>query len=112
MLSGATLRADQMDISGRMIARGQAHRDLPLTRTLCMAVASRIVGSIVHEAARATENPDAELRIGMPSGVMMAAAQVRHRDSVWVAERGSFLRTQRRMFEGSVLVRGSSVAAA
>ena len=110
LLSGATLRAEQMDLSGRMIARGQAHRDLPLTRTLCMAVASRIVGTVVHEVTRATDNPDAELRIGMPSGVMMAAAQVRCRDGVWIAERGSFLRTQRRLFEGSVLVRASRVA--
>ena len=107
--SGAMLRADHIDITGRMIARGQAHRDMPLTRTLCMAVASRIAGSIVHETARATANPDAELRIGMPAGVITAAAQVRLKEGVWVAERGSFLRTQRRLFEGSVLVRGSAV---
>jgi 2-methylaconitate isomerase len=110
--SGEVLRADQMDITGRMIARGQAHRDMPLTRTLCMAVASRIAGSIVHEAARATDNPDAELRIGMPAGVITAAAQVRLKDGAWEAERGSFLRTQRRLFEGSVLVRASQVAVA
>lgn len=110
--SGEVLRADQMDITGRMIARGQAHRDMPLTRTLCMAVASRIAGSIVHEAARNSDNPDAELRIGMPAGVITAAAQVRLKDGAWVAERGSFLRTQRRLFEGSVLVRASQVAVA
>ena len=109
LLSDATLSANDVDLTGRMIARGQAHRDLPLTRTLCMAVASRIVGTIVHEATRATDNPDAELRIGMPSGVLRAAAQVRNRNGVWEAERGSFLRTQRRMFEGSVLVRSSRV---
>jgi 2-methylaconitate isomerase len=110
--SGVMLRADQIDVTGRMIARGQAHRDMPLTRTLCMAVASRIVGSIVHEAARATDNPDNELRIGMPAGVITAAAEVRLKDGAWVAERGSFLRTQRRLFEGSVLVRASQLASA
>ena len=109
LLSGATLSANEVDVTGRMLARGQAHRDLPLTRTLCMAVASRIVGTVVHEATRATNDSDAELRIGMPSGVMRAAAQVRHRGGVWEAERGSFLRTQRRLFEGSVLVRTSRV---
>ncbi len=110
--SGVMLRADQTDITGRMIARGQAHRDMPLTRTLCMAVASRIAGSIVHEVTRATSNPDNELRIGMPAGVITAAAEVRLKDGAWVAERGSFLRTQRRLFEGSVLVRSSRVAMA
>jgi 2-methylaconitate cis-trans-isomerase PrpF len=107
--SGVVLRADGIDITGRMIARGQAHRDMPLTRALCMAVASRITGSIVHEATRTTNNPDAELRIGMPAGVITAAAEVRLRDGQWVAERGSFLRTQRRLFEGSVLLRASPV---
>ena len=108
--SGGQLKAIDIDITGRMIARGQAHRDMPLTRTLCMAVASRITGSIVHEATRATNNPDAELRIGMPAGVITAAAEVRQVEGQWVANRGSFLRTQRRLFEGSVLVRGSSAA--
>ena len=59
------------------------------------------------EATRATDNPDAELRIGMPAGVITAAAEVRLTEGQWVALRGSFLRTQRRLFEGSVLVRGS-----
>lgn len=104
------MQANAIDITGRMIARGQAHRDMPLTRTLCMAVASRITGSIVHEATRATNNPDAELRIGMPAGVITAAAEVRQVEGQWVANRGSFLRTQRRLFEGSVLVRGASTA--
>ena len=65
------------------------------------------MGTVVHEATRAPDNLDAELRIGMPSGAMLAAAQVRNCNGVWEAERGSFLRTQRRLFEGSVLVRNS-----
>jgi 2-methylaconitate cis-trans-isomerase PrpF len=105
--SGERRNASDIDITGRMIARGQAHRDMPLTRSLCMAVASRIKGTIVHEATRATDNPDAELRIGMPAGVITAAAEVRLTGGQWTALRGSFLRTQRRLFEGSVLVRAS-----
>jgi 2-methylaconitate isomerase len=108
--SGERRSANDIDIAGRMIARGQAHRDMPLTRALCMAVASRIAGSIVHEATRVTDNPDTELRIGMPAGVITAAAEVRLREGQWVAERGSFLRTQRRLFEGSVLLRASPMA--
>ena len=105
--SGEQRKVGEIDITGRMIARGQAHRDMPLTRTLCMAVASRISGTVVHEMTRTTDNPDAELRIGMPAGVITAAAEVRLVDGQWVAMRGSFLRTQRRLLEGSVLVRGS-----
>ncbi len=66
--------------------------------------------AVVHEVTRATDQPDSALRIGMPAGVTTAAALVRCQDGVWVAERGSFLRTQRRLFEGSVLVRAAQAA--
>jgi 2-methylaconitate cis-trans-isomerase PrpF len=104
-LSGEQVRASEIDLTARMIAKGQAHRALPLTRTLCMAAAARIEGTLVHEAARAPGDPDAVFRIGMPSGVMTAAARVRRRDGVWEVEAGAFFRTQRRLFEGRVLVR-------
>lgn len=108
-LSGAALRAADLDLTGRMISNGQPHRALPLTASLCMAVAARLEGSIVHRAARATEDADTPLRIGMPSGVLVVGASVRRQDGAWHAEQGAFYRTQRRLFEGSVLVRASRV---
>jgi 2-methylaconitate cis-trans-isomerase PrpF len=110
LLSGEPISAGSVDLTARMIARGQVHRALPLTRSLCMAVAARIAGTVVHEATRLASDLDAELRIGMPSGILLAAATVRQRNGVWEAERGAFLRTQRRLFEGHVLVRGSRVS--
>jgi 2-methylaconitate cis-trans-isomerase PrpF len=107
LLSGTPISAGQMDFSARMLAKGQAHRALPLTRTLCMAAAARIEGTVVHEAARASADPDTEIRIGMPSGVLVAAAVVRNRGGQWSVERGVFLRTQRRLFQGHVFVRSS-----
>jgi len=106
--NGATIRAADMDLTARMLARGQAHRALPLTRTLCMAVAARIEGSVVHEVTRPAREPDAPIRIGMPSGVMVAAASVRNAGGQWQATQGGFLRTQRRLFEGHVLVRAAA----
>ncbi len=111
LLSGAMIAAGSVDLTARMIARGQVHRALPLTRTLCMAVAARIAGTVVHEATREAGDPDARLRIGMPSGILVAGAIVRNRGGEWQAERGAFLRTQRRLFEGHVLVRASRVPA-
>ena len=105
-LSGGPIRADAVDLTARMLAKGQAHRALPLTRTLCMVVAARIEGTLVHEAARRVSDSHEDIRIGMPSGVLVAAACVRNRDGQWEAERGAFLRTQRRLFAGGVLVRG------
>jgi 2-methylaconitate cis-trans-isomerase PrpF len=110
-LTGETLKAAVMDLTGRMMSNGQPHRALPLTCTLCMAVAARLEGSVVHEATRPTGNPEAEIRIAMPSGVLTVAASVRKLEGQWHAEQGAFYRTQRRMFEGHVVVRASRVPA-
>ena len=108
-LTGETIRGADVDLTARMMSSGQPHRALPLTCTLCLAVAARLEGSVVHAAARQGENPEAEIRISMPSGVLTAAASVRKLEGQWFAEQGAFYRTQRRMFEGKVVVRASRV---
>jgi hypothetical protein len=108
-LSGEPVAAGSMDLTGRMISNGQPHRALPLTASLCMAVAARLEGSVVHEATRPVADPEAEIRIAMPSGVLTVAASVRKLEGQWHAEQGAFYRTQRRLFEGLVLVRAERV---
>jgi 2-methylaconitate cis-trans-isomerase PrpF len=108
-LTGDTVRGAEVDLTGRVISNGQPHRALPLTASLCMAVAARLQGSVVFEATRPTSNPESEIRIAMPSGVLTVAATVRKLERQWHAEQGAFYRTQRRLFEGQVLVRASRV---
>lgn len=109
-LTGERLAATDIDLTGRIISNGQPHRALPLTGSLCMAVAARIEGTIVHDLTRAADNPEAPIRIAMPSGLLTVAASVSRRDGVWHAEQGAFYRTQRRLFEGQVFVRASRVS--
>lgn len=99
-LSGAAIRAPDVDLTARVISNGVPHQALPLTATLCLAVAARIAGSLVHEAARATG--DAALRVGMPSGILTADATVARDGTGWRAERGSFFRTARPLMRGAV----------
>ncbi|MGQ0525720.1 MAG: 2-methylaconitate cis-trans isomerase PrpF family protein [Betaproteobacteria bacterium] len=108
-LAGERIAASHVDLTARMLSNGQPHRALPLTVTLCTAVAARIEGSIVHRLTRRNDDPEAEIRIAMPSGVLTVAASVTRKDGQWHAEQGAFYRTQRRMFEGFVLVRSSRV---
>jgi len=109
LLSGETINAEEIDLTGRVISNGQPHRALPLTVSLCMAVASRLEGSVVSEVLRKGPDAEAPIRIGMPSGILTVAATVGQKDGAWHAEQGAFYRTQRRMFEGQVLVRASRV---
>jgi 2-methylaconitate cis-trans-isomerase PrpF len=108
-LSGEKIAAANVDLTARMLSNGQPHRALPLTVTLCTAVAARIEGSLVNQLTRRNDDPEAEIRIAMPSGVLTVAATVARKDGDWHAEQGAFYRTQRRMFEGFVLVRASRV---
>ncbi len=108
-LTGETLMAAEVDITARVMSNGQPHRALPLTASLCLAVAARLPGSVVFDATRPTGEPESEIRIAMPSGVLTVAATVRKLEGQWHAEQGAFYRTQRRMFQGHVLVRASRV---
>jgi 2-methylaconitate isomerase len=106
-LTGEALKGTEVDLTGRMLSNGQPHRALPLTASLCMAVAARLPGSVVFETIRPSGDPESGIRIAMPSGVLTVAATVRNAGGKWHAEQGAFYRTQRRMFEGNVLVRAS-----
>ncbi len=99
-LAGEAVPADAIDVTVRFISNGQPHRALPLTGSLCTAVAARLRGSVVQRAVR----PDASgaLRLGMPSGVLTVDANVHEQGGAWHAQRGSFYRTARRLFDGYV----------
>jgi 2-methylaconitate cis-trans-isomerase PrpF len=100
VLGGASVDANAMDASVRMMSNGQVHRALPLTAALCTAVASRIEGTIVHRALQSRRSVG-PLRLGTPSGVIDVDADV-SRDGGWIAKYGSFYRTARRLFDGHV----------
>jgi hypothetical protein len=99
-LSGDALAASGADLSVRIISNGQPHRALPLTGSLCTAIAAGIEGTIPHSYARPL-NPGT-LRLAMPSGVLTVGGEVVREADGWRAVRGSFFRTSRRLFEGYV----------
>ncbi|WP_159350562.1 2-methylaconitate cis-trans isomerase PrpF family protein [Roseomonas harenae] len=108
-LSGETVHAAEVDLVARVISNGQPHRALPLTISLCTAVAARIAGTVVAEALSPAAGSGV-LRLGMPSGVLTVGAEVVREGGEWVARAGSFYRTARRLFEGRVLVPGRAAA--
>jgi 2-methylaconitate cis-trans-isomerase PrpF len=99
-LTGGALAAGDADLTVRMLSNGQPHRALPLTASLCAAVAARIEGSTVWRAAR--RDAGEKLRLAMPSGVLTVGAQASCENGAWHVASGSFYRTARRMFEGHV----------
>ncbi|MCH7477569.1 MAG: PrpF family protein [SAR324 cluster bacterium] len=113
-LAGEQLGAEEADLTVRVISVRQAHRAVPLSAAMCMAVAARIEGTLVHALARPPENPEnpeGALRLAHPSGVNTVAATVVRRGEEWLAEQAVVFRTARRLMEGSVLVPASVMQA-
>jgi 2-methylaconitate cis-trans-isomerase PrpF len=112
-LAGERLAADDADVTVRMISIGQPHRAVPLTGAMCLAVASRIEGTVVSRIARRSASPDEAVRIAQPSGLTVVGAEVRREGDrerpEWFAERATVYRTARRLMEGWVFLRTSAL---
>jgi 2-methylaconitate isomerase len=103
VLSGRKLVAADMDIAVRMMSNGQAHRATPLTGALCLAVATRIPGSIPNEMVRRLAAPVSQIRIGHASGVIVVDANIDHSKGGHPHARfAAVYRTARRLFDGRV----------
>lgn len=101
LLDGAVLPAGEMDLLVRMISVGQPHRAVPLTGALCLAVATRVAGSIPAGVCR----PDrTQIRIAQASGLTVVEAAMETRDGKPHALSASVLRTQRRLMDGYIYV--------
>jgi 2-methylaconitate cis-trans-isomerase PrpF len=101
-----------------MISIGQPHRAVPLTGAMCLAVASRIEGTVVHRMARPSAAPADPVRIAQPSGLTVVGAAVRRGGArgethdeprQWFAESATVYRTARRLMEGWVFVRAAGL---
>jgi 2-methylaconitate cis-trans-isomerase PrpF len=104
-LSGTDLAADAMDICIRMISVGQPHRAVPITGSICLAVATRVPGSI---PSRLCASASGAIRIGHPSGTILVDATVSQQPGgIAKAENGAVYRSARRLFEGNVLYRAA-----
>ncbi len=100
-LKGEIIAAEDCDIAARIISMGKTHRAFALTGAMCLAVAARIPGTVVHEAARGGAG---DIRLGHPSGVQTINAVVAETPGGPVAEKVIVYRTARRLMEGMVCV--------
>jgi 2-methylaconitate cis-trans-isomerase PrpF len=92
------------DVQTRVVSAGQAHRAVPLTAAMCIAVAARIPGTIVADCVDAGRDVSADLRVAHVSGVLPVAATVRVDSGTVIADEAIVYRTARRLMQGEVLV--------
>jgi 2-methylaconitate cis-trans-isomerase PrpF len=97
-LSGQRFGADEAHVAVRMLSNGNAHRAIPITSALCVAVACRTGGTLPAQLCSSLQGA---LRIGHPSGVMLVEAQPDPQTGA--VQHASVYRTTRRLFQGEVL---------
>ncbi|MGH7308627.1 MAG: 2-methylaconitate cis-trans isomerase PrpF family protein [Candidatus Rokuibacteriota bacterium] len=102
-LDGRAWNADAVSLVSRVISMGNCHRAFALTSAMCLAVAARIEGTVVHECVTASR-PYHDIRLGHPSGVLPIDASVVTEDGRPLAEQVTVYRTARRLMEGFVRV--------
>lgn len=103
---GVVLPADFMDLQGRFLSMGTAHRSYPVTGAICTAAAAVVKGTLVHAALRATlkQGEPAVVRIGNPYGAMDAKVRWEVRAGETRILGATVGRTARRIMEGYVYV--------
>lgn len=103
-MTGRTVAAGELDLVGRLMFMQQAHKTYAGTSTVCTGVASRIPGTVVHEAARPETRDARTLRIGHPAGVIETETEVVPEGNGLAVRRATLGRTARRIMEGYVFV--------
>ncbi|MCB1756488.1 MAG: PrpF family protein [Gammaproteobacteria bacterium] len=100
-ISGTVFQSADANISVRVLSMENAHLAVPLTSTLCVAVAMQIDGSLPNRLAA----PGAgTLMIANPSGLLPVDAKVLKTADGWLVERATVYRTARRLFEGRLVL--------
>ena len=110
-LSGEVYKSTESDFTARMISAGNCHRALPSTGSICTAVAARITGSVVHDIARPSKEKEDDVKITHPSGILAVSVDVKKIATGWHCNKAGGYRSQRRLFDGHVLVPASKISA-
>ena len=103
-LDGRLVAAADHDVGVRMLSMERAHRAVPVTGALCLAVACQIGGSVAQMVAAAPSAAGGPVRVGNPSGVVQVAAQVAEEAGGWRAASAGLYRTARTLMRGEVAV--------
>lgn len=104
--NGRAIDASQMDVAARILSMGQLHHALSGTGAIALAVAAALPGTLVHEivARVALQSAESSVRLGHPSGVLIAGAEAYERDGHWEIAKVVVSRSARRLMSGVVFV--------
>ncbi len=100
---GKPVRADDLDVTARILSMGVLHHAMTGTGAVAIAVAAAIPGTVVHRTLKAGADPSRTV-FGHPSGMLAVGAEVERRGDEWVVTKAVMSRSARRIMEGWVRV--------
>lgn len=101
--NGKIISEKDIDIVSRLLYMQVVHKTYAGTATVCTGVASRIKGSIVHQAMVAkNRGKDIAVKIGHPAGIIELNVSAELIDNKWNLTRAEINRTARRIMDGHV----------
>lgn len=105
-VNGTMQKAGDMDLRARLVFLGKCHDSMAGTGSMCTAAASRVPGSVVHNAVGSERAGTHTLRIGHPLGVMevKVVAEAGATPSQTSFSALGLTRTARRLMAGEVYV--------
>lgn len=98
-LAGQSVTASEMSLGVRMLSMEQPHRAIPITGSICLAVAARIPGTLAQQFCTDADGP---LTLSHPSGRILVDAEVEKRADGYHSVSGTVYRTARKLFSGAV----------
>lgn len=105
LVPGRFVKAGQVDVVARQFLEKMGHKAYAGTGSACIAVASKIDGTLVRQVCRKRDS--AVFNIGHPSGVIPISVDVERSEEGWHVKEVLYSRTARRLMQGTAFVRNS-----
>jgi 2-methylaconitate cis-trans-isomerase PrpF len=106
-ISGAEVKAEEVDIVSRLLFMLKMHKTYPVTGTVATGAAVRVEGSVAWEVLRTEAGARVSVNIGHPGGVIPVEAEAVNANGLIKITRLGVYRTARRIMDGYVYVRKS-----
>ena len=108
-LKGNVIAKDDVDVVSRLIFMLHMHKTYPGTGAVATGAAARTPGTLVYEQLNDDAKAKLPLRIGHPGGVMIIEAAAKVENNVPTFARLAYVRTARRIMEGTSFVKNSVI---
>lgn len=104
-IAGKTVKAEEMELSARVISVFKCHKACPLTSASAISVAAFLKGSVIEKTIGSPKEGQETVRIGHPSGVMTMVPDLSETDGTVSLSGVAVQRTARRIMEGTLYIR-------